>query len=156
MRYSQFVTLYREHVRLMQELEEQAIREESKSHHDFLSACQAVLHHAPPSLKENLTTSYYILLGQSPSSLHLLQPPEHPQWRDSHQLLPLPDQYPNGPHGQKGGILCQSHGEAHLWMKLPLRPCRKDQPAPRDERLPSGSPHSNPVMQRPSAKTLTS
>ena len=56
-------TLHREHVRLMQELEEQAIREESKSHHNFLSACQAVLLHALQSLKENLTTSYHILLG---------------------------------------------------------------------------------------------
>ena len=63
MRYSQSVTLHREHVKLMQELEEQAIREESKSHHDFLYTCQAILHHAPQSLKENLTTSYHILLG---------------------------------------------------------------------------------------------
>ena len=62
-RSSQSVTLHREHVRLMQELEEQAIREESKSHHDFLSTCQAILHHAPQPLKENLTTSYHILLG---------------------------------------------------------------------------------------------
>ena len=67
-RSSQSVTLHREHVRLMQELEEQAIREESKSHHDFLSACQAVLCHVPQPLKENLTTSYHILLGQSPPS----------------------------------------------------------------------------------------
>ena len=67
-RSSRSVTLHREHVRLMQELEEQAIREESKSHHDFPSTCQAVLHHALPSLKENLTSSYHILLGQSPSS----------------------------------------------------------------------------------------
>ena len=62
-RSSQSVTLHREHVRLMQELEEQAIREESKSCHNFLSACQAILHHAPQPLKENLTTSYHILLG---------------------------------------------------------------------------------------------
>ena len=62
-RYSQSVTLHREHVRLMQELEEQAIREESKSYHNFLSACQAILHHALQPLKENLTTSYHILLG---------------------------------------------------------------------------------------------
>ena len=62
-RSSQSSTLHREHVRLMQELEEQAIREESKSHHDFLSACQAILHHALQPLKENLTTSYHILLG---------------------------------------------------------------------------------------------
>ena len=63
MRSSQSVTLHREHVRLMQELEEQAIREESKSHQDFLSTCQAILHHAPQPLKENLTTPYHVLLG---------------------------------------------------------------------------------------------
>ena len=67
-RSSQSTTLHREHVRLMQELEEQAIREESKSHDDFLSTCQAVLHHALQPLKENLTTCYHILLGQSPAS----------------------------------------------------------------------------------------
>ena len=68
MRSSQSMTLHREHVRLMHKLEEQAIREESKSHHDFLSACQAILHHATQPLKENLTTSYHVLLGQSPLS----------------------------------------------------------------------------------------
>ena len=47
LRSSQSAALHREHVRLMQELEEQAIREESKSHHDFLSTCQANVHHAP-------------------------------------------------------------------------------------------------------------
>ena len=67
-RSSRSATLHCEHVRLMQELEEQAIREESKSHHNFLSACQAILHHALQSLKENLTTSYHVLLGWSPSS----------------------------------------------------------------------------------------
>ena len=68
MRSSQSAALHREHIRLMQEQEEQAIREESKSHHDFLSTCQAVLHHALHPLKENLNTSYHILLGQSPPS----------------------------------------------------------------------------------------
>ena len=62
-RSSQSTVLHREHVRLMQELEEQAIREESKSHHDFLSTCQAILHHALQPLKKNLTTSYHVLLG---------------------------------------------------------------------------------------------
>ena len=50
----------------MQELEEQALRVESKSCHDFLSACQATLHHTPQPLRENLATSYHVLLGQSP------------------------------------------------------------------------------------------
>ena len=77
-RSSQSATLHREHVRLMQELEEQAIREESKSHHNFLSTCQAILHHAPQPLKENLTTSYHVLLGHSP-----LSPPSAPPTRAS-------------------------------------------------------------------------
>ena len=75
-RSSQSVALHREHTRLMHELEEEAIREESKSHHTFHSACQAILHHAPQPLKENLTTSYHVLLGQSPPS-----PPSAPPTR---------------------------------------------------------------------------
>ena len=57
LRSSQSVALHREDIRLMQELEMQALREESKSHHNFLSACQASLHHAPQPLRENLATS---------------------------------------------------------------------------------------------------
>ena len=66
MRSSQSTKLHREHITLMHELEEQAIREESRSCHNFLSTCQAILLHAPQLLKEDLTTSYHILLGQSP------------------------------------------------------------------------------------------
>ena len=53
----------------MHELEEQALDAENKSHQDFLSTHQAILHHAPLSLKEDLHSSYHILLGQSSSSL---------------------------------------------------------------------------------------
>ena len=56
-------TLHREHVKHMHEFEEQALREENKSCQDFLSTCQAILHHAAQPLKENLSTSYHILLG---------------------------------------------------------------------------------------------
>ena len=63
LRSSQSATLHREHMRLIQELEEQALREESKSHHDFLSMYQTALHHSPQPLKENLATSYHSLLG---------------------------------------------------------------------------------------------
>ena len=65
----QCTMLCREHAEHMCMLEEQALQAENKSHQDFLSAHQAVLHHAPQSLKENLHSSYHILLGQSPSSL---------------------------------------------------------------------------------------
>ena len=57
----------------MQELEEQALGEESKSHHDFLSTCQATLYHTPQPIRENLATSYHVLLGQLfPSSSSVL------------------------------------------------------------------------------------
>ena len=68
-RSTQSSKLHREHVKHMHELEEQVIREENKSRHDFLSACQAILLHALQPLEENLSTSYHILLGWLPSSL---------------------------------------------------------------------------------------
>ena len=91
LRSSQSVALHREHIRLMQELEEQTLREESKSHHDFLSTYQATLHHTLQLLRENLATSYHILLGQSPLSPPSTPPTRHPQWKKSHpQLPPMP------------------------------------------------------------------
>ena len=68
LRSSQSMALHREHMRLMQELEEQALGEESKSHHNFLSTCQVALYHTLQPLRENLATSYHVLLGQSPLS----------------------------------------------------------------------------------------
>ena len=62
-------TLCREHAKHMSELEEQALEAEIKSWQDFLSAHSAVLHHAPPSLKADLHSSYNILLGNSSSLL---------------------------------------------------------------------------------------
>ena len=65
----QCATLHWEHVEHMHELEEWALDAENKSHQDFPLAHQATLCHAPQSLKENLHSSYHILLGQSSSSL---------------------------------------------------------------------------------------
>ena len=62
-------TLCREHARHMDELEEWALDAENKSCQDFLLVHQAILCHAPQSLKENLHSSYHILLGQLSSSL---------------------------------------------------------------------------------------
>ena len=69
MRSTQSAKLCREHVEHLYELEEQALREENKSCQDFLSACQAILSHAQQPLKENLSTSYHVLLGCLASSL---------------------------------------------------------------------------------------
>ena len=75
---SQSAALHREHMRLMQELEEQSLGEESTSHHDFLSACQAALYHTPQPLWENLATSYHVLLGQPPLSPPSVLPAKAP------------------------------------------------------------------------------
>ena len=65
----QCTTLCREHAKHMHELEEWALDMENKSCQNFLFTHQAILCHVPPSLKENLHSSYHILLGQSTSSL---------------------------------------------------------------------------------------
>ena len=78
LRLSQCAALHRKHMQLMQELEEQVLREESKSHHDFLSTCQATLHLSLQPLMENLATSYHIILGQSPLSPPSVPPTKAP------------------------------------------------------------------------------
>ena len=72
-------TLCREHAKYMSELEEQALEAEIKSWQDFLSAHLAVLCHAPPSLKEDLYSSYNILLGNSSSLLQSIPSAKVPQ-----------------------------------------------------------------------------
>ena len=71
--------LHREHMEHMQELEMHALKAENKSCQHFLVAHQVVLHQAPPSLKENLHSSYSLLLGPSLSSHQLLTLTPAPQ-----------------------------------------------------------------------------
>ena len=68
-----------EHARLMHELERRALDAENKSCQDFLLAHQTALSHAPQSLKENLHSSYHILLGQSSSSWQCIPSARVPQ-----------------------------------------------------------------------------
>ena len=63
----------------MSQLEKQALEAEIKSQQDFLSAHLAVLHHALPSLKEDLHSSYNILLGNSSSLLQSVPSVRVPQ-----------------------------------------------------------------------------
>ena len=72
---SQAVMFHKEHGKYMQGLEEQAFGEESRSHHNFLSSCQAAMCHSPQPLRGALATLYHILLGQAPPS----PPPILPQ-----------------------------------------------------------------------------
>ena len=71
---SQALLFHKEHDRYMQDLEEQAVGEESRSHNDFLSTCQVILYNSPPQLKGALATSYHILLGQTAPSPPLVLP----------------------------------------------------------------------------------
>ena len=113
LRSSQSAALHREHMRLMQELEEQALGEESKSHHNFLSACQASLYHTLQPLRENLATSYQILLGQSSPSSPSVLPTKAPPMEEQPPIA-APTQMPKQSPRPKGNFLHQSHRGAHL------------------------------------------
>ena len=70
----------------MSELEGRALEVENRSQQDFLSAQLAILHHAPPSLKEDLHSSYTILLGNSSSSFQSVPSVRAPQ---AQEQLPM-------------------------------------------------------------------
>ena len=88
----------REHGNIMWDLEEQVIQEESRSHADFLSACQVTLYNSPPELKSTLATSYHILFGQTPllPPLILLQRPSPVEGQPTSAAppTPVPEQSP--------------------------------------------------------------
>ena len=63
---SQAAVLHKEHGKYMQDLQEQALGEESRSHNAFLTACQVVLYSSPPLFKSTLVATYHFLLGQTP------------------------------------------------------------------------------------------
>ena len=64
----QCATLHQEYMEHMQELEACALTAENKSCQDFLIVHQAVLHQAPQTLKDDLHSSYSLLLGSYSSS----------------------------------------------------------------------------------------
>ena len=95
---SQAALFQKEHGNYMWDLEEQAIREESRSYNDFLSTCQVILYNSPPELKGALATSYHILLGQTPLSAPLILPqktsPVEEQPTTAALPTPVPKQSP--------------------------------------------------------------
>ena len=83
-----------EHARLMHELERWASDVENKSCQDFLLAHQTALSQAPQSLKENLHSSYHILLGQSSSSWQCILSARVPQTDGLPPAITSPKQEP--------------------------------------------------------------
>ena len=114
-RVSQAVLFQNEHDNFMQDLEEQAIGEESRSHTNFLSTCQVILYNSPPELKGALATSYYILLGQTPPSPPLIPPQKtSPVEEQPTTAAPPPHQHPKSLLGPKDGTFHQILWRAHL------------------------------------------
>ena len=94
----QCTMLWQEHAEHLWELEERALKAENKSCQDFLLAHQAVLHRLPQSLKEDLHSSYSLLLGPSSSSHWSITPTPAPQVEgqplSTISLKPEPEQSP--------------------------------------------------------------
>ena len=95
---SQAVMFQEEHGKYMQNLEEQAFREESRSHHEVLSSCQDTLCHSPQLLRGALAALYHLLLGQAPPSPPLILPPRTPSVEGQPSTavppMPMPKQSP--------------------------------------------------------------
>ena len=75
---SQVAMFQEEHYNYLQSLEEQALGEESRCHHDILSSCQAALCHSSHLIRGVLAVSYHLLLGQTPPLPSPFQPPGTP------------------------------------------------------------------------------
>ena len=87
---SQAMMFQEEHSKYLWSLEEQAFGEESRSHHEVLSSCQAALCHSPQLLRGALAALYHLLLGQAPPSPPLILPPRTPSVEEQPStLLPL-------------------------------------------------------------------
>ena len=98
--------LHKEHGKYMQDLEEQAMGEESRSHNDFLfvrSSCTAV-HHCLKALWQPHTTSY---LGKHLHHLYLAHHRGPSAWKNNQLLLFHPHWHPNYLLGPKDDTLCQ-------------------------------------------------
>ena len=141
-------TLHREHAKYMSELEERALEVENRSWQDFLSGHLAVLHHAPPSLKEDLHSSYNILLGNLSSPLQSIpsartskaqgrppvttspkSEPTQSQWPKRQN--PLPDLQgdtfidEDSPRGLQEDLPCSNREKTSDWFSS-LKPSRAD------------------------------
>ena len=95
---SQAMMFQEEHSKYLWSLEEQAFGEESRSHHEVLSSCQAALCHSPQLLREVLAASYHLLLGQASPSPPLVLPPRTPSTEEQPSTatppMPTPKQCP--------------------------------------------------------------
>ena len=152
---SQAESFQREHGNVMQDLEEQAIREEGRSQADFLSTCQVFLYNSPPELKNTLATSYHILLGQTPLStpLALLQRTSLVEEQPTSAAPPTsaPKQSPRPKRWHPSPDPVESIPMGRTTLKATLG----GPPPPRGKRSLPSSEHSSQAAPRHLARTLT-
>ena len=95
---SQTAMFQKEHSKYLQSPEEQAFREESRSHHDVLSSYRATLCHSLHQVRGALASSYHLLLGQAPPSPPLVLLPRTPPLEEQSSTatppMPTPKQSP--------------------------------------------------------------
>ena len=116
-----YATLCREHVKYMSELEEWALEVENRSWQDFLSAHLAILCHAPPSLKEDLHSSYNILLGNSSSPLQLVPSARVPQAQGQPPATTSPKSDPTwSPQSKRYHSLTDARGDMSINKNSPM------------------------------------
>ena len=151
---SQAVMFHEEHGKYIQGLEEQAFGEESRSHHNVLSSCQAILSHSPQLLRGALAALFHLLLGQAPP----LPPPFLPP-----RTCPVEEQpstaTPPTPMPKQSPRLKRQHPLPEPMGNMPMggppwQPHWEDLPAPRSERPLPGSSRLSPAMLRPSSGTI--
>ena len=117
----QCTTLCSEHTRHMHELEKRALDAENKSCQDFLLAHQAILCHAPQSLKENLHSSYHILLGQLSSSFWSIPSTRAPQAEGQPPVTTSPRLEPKqSPWQKRQHSLTDAQGDMSIDKDFPM------------------------------------
>ena len=142
-RTSQAKLLQRQHGKVMRDLEEQVIQEESRCQSNFLSACQAALHASPAELKGVLVAFYQVLLEQAPTShpFTLLQRTS-PVEEQSAQVAPpmlVPKQSPRPKRWHPSPDPVESTPLGGTTSKTTL----EGPPAPNGERSHLGTRHSS-------------
>ena len=154
-RASHAESLQREHGNIMQDLEAQAIQEESRSQADFLSTCQVTLYNSPPELKNTLATSYHILFGQTP-----LSPPLAPLQRTSPTEGQLTPTAPATPAPEQSPRLKRWHPSPDPVENMPLarttwKVTQGGPSSSKRQQVPPCSEHSSQAMLRHLARTVT-
>ena len=134
---SQAMMFQEEHSKYLQSLEEQAFGEESRSHHNILSTCQATLCHSLQLLRGALAASYHLLLGQAPPSPPLILPPRTPPTEEQPSTAAPPTPTPKqSPRLKKAASFARVNGE-HAPGQSHLSSCVRGTSLPQEVREPS-------------------